>query len=859
MIERPAGPRRGRGIALALLAVAALVALSLFVARRVTSPRAPASSSDRASATVSRGAVRPSLPYPPSPFLNARPDVAYVGDAACAPCHRDLVDSFHRHGMALSFAAVAAIGGARGADAEGDAGAASGPPVARVLGDWSGAGAVHHAPSNYSYTMVERDGRRFVRETRADSAGRVAHQVEKEVAFTIGSGHNDQGFVYEEAGGLYILPVEWYTHAGIWDMAPGFEGPRQERWKRRLLPGCIGCHASYPDYVADSGNRYREPLPVGIGCERCHGPGALHVAKWRGGKSDGAGAGGGAGSRGADSARAAPAAFDSTIVNPARLSRAGQIEVCAQCHLQADVRRPRDGRGEFDYRPGLPLSAFKEFYVPEVEDTLVFGFVRHVERMVRSRCYVESGTMTCTTCHDPHATSRWRPAAHWVERCLSCHALEDCPTAAHGGAMGAEGMRSADRAQGARDAHAAADSIADCVSCHMRRSQPYDLEHVAITDHWIRRRVEPPATFDETRTRARDDLPLVAFSFDGAPPETTGAFLQGLGMAHVAIGHDKSGRSLLDRGLALGPPRSEAHHQRAIANAHLGSRDAALRDLDEAARLGAESAEAAFRLGLTNLEAGRPREAAAAFRAGIALYADDALAWANLGMALAESESLDAALDAARRAVALHPGSDDAQRVLGTVLVALGKYDDAESAVAEAIRLSPDDADAWLARGEIAEARERREEAVAAWREAARLLPANPEPWRRIAELEEAAGRVAEAFAARRAVAERAPRDPRSWTSLGDFLGRAGRFEEAIAAFRRATLLDPRAVAAWGNMALAYTELGDVPRARALLDTVLALDPGNPRALALLDRLNAGADARPPASSATPPPSAPPR
>lgn len=806
MIERPAGPRRGRGPVLALLAVAALLLLALLFARRARDQRAHEPAAGGAIDAARGPGGRAGLPYPPSPFLNARPDVAYVGDAACTPCHEALVESFHRHGMALSFAAV---------------GKRAGAGATRVLGDWSGRGSVHHAPSNYTYTMSERDGRRFVRETRADSAGRVVHDVEKEVAYVVGSGHNDQGFIYEEAGGLYILPVEWYTHEGIWDMAPGFEGPRQERWKRRLLPGCIGCHASYPDYVADSGNRYRGPLPSGIGCERCHGPGALHVATWSGRAG------------GADTAAAS--AFDSTIVNPERLSRAGQIEVCAQCHLQADVRRPREGRGEFDFRPGLPLSAFKEFYVPEVEDTLVFGFVRHVERMVRSRCYVESGTMTCTTCHDPHATSRWRPAAHWAERCLGCHAVEDCPTTGHG-------------AMGAGSAHAPGDSLADCVACHMRRSQPYDLEHVAITDHWIRRRVEPPATFAETRTRARDDVPLAAFSLDGAPPETTGPFLQGLGMAHVAIGHDERGRELLERGLALGPPQSEAHHQRAIARAHLGDRDAALGDLDEAARLGTESAEAAFRLGLTNLEAGRPREAAASFRAGIARYPDDALAWANLGMALAESESLDAALAAARRAVALHPGSDDAQRVLGTVLVALGKHDEAELAVDAALRLSPDDADAWLARGEIAEARGRREDAAAAWREAARLLPANPEPWRRIAELEEAAGRVAEAYAARRAVVERTPRDPRAWMSLGDFLGRAGRFEEAITAFRRATLLDPRSVAAWGNMALAYVELGDAPRARALLDTVLALDPGNPRARALLERLD-GVEAPLPESS----------
>ncbi|MBO0697614.1 MAG: hypothetical protein J2P46_04410, partial [Zavarzinella sp.] len=30
-----------------------------------------------------------------TPFRNVRPDVAYVGDAACAPCHQDLCDTFH--------------------------------------------------------------------------------------------------------------------------------------------------------------------------------------------------------------------------------------------------------------------------------------------------------------------------------------------------------------------------------------------------------------------------------------------------------------------------------------------------------------------------------------------------------------------------------------------------------------------------------------------------------------------------------------------------------------------------------------------------------------------------------------------
>jgi len=764
-----------------------------------------------------RSVARDVAAYPASPFLNARPGVAYVGDEKCAQCHGSLVDSYHHHGMARTFAPAAGE---------------------ELTGDWSGAGVVHHSPSNFTYTMIERDGRRFVRETRADSTGRTIHDVEKEIDFLIGSGDNDQGFGYEEAGGLYVLPVEWYRGKKIWDMAPGFESARQERWKRQLLPGCIGCHASYPDYVADSGNRYGGALPVGIGCERCHGPGALHVAKHLsasggttssrdgaagGARSDGGGAGGAIG------------AFDSTIVNPERLPRARQVEICAQCHLQADVRRPRAGRGEFDFRPGLPLGEFKELYVPAVEDTLLFGFVRHVERMVQSRCFVASDSMTCTTCHDPHTSSRGQTAAYWRERCQSCHAAADCPVSGREGAMGGARGAMSETAHGAPRGDGP-----DCVVCHMRRSQPFDVLHVAITDHWIRRRIDPPAEFTETRTRARDGVPLVPFSLDGAPAETTAAFLAGLGIAHVAIGQDGRALDFLDRALAMDVPenlRSEAHLQRAIALAHLNRKDDAFRDLDEAVRLGPESAESAFRLGQTNLEAGRPREAAAAFRAGIARYDGDALAWVSLAMALAGMDSLDAGLEAARRAVALHPGSDAAQRTLGTMLVALGRNDEAHAPLREAIRLTPDDGDAWLAVGAIAAARGNGAEAIDAWREAARILPRTAEPWRRIASLASASGDGEAALAAQWEAVRRAQDDPAGWIALGDLLGRAGKFREAIVALRHATAIEPRAVAAWGNMALAYTELGETQTARALLDTVLALDPNSPKARALKGRI----------------------
>src|SRR5262249_52644780 len=41
-----------------------------------------------------------------SPFLNVRPDVRYVGDAACASCHREQTETYSRHPMGRSLAVV---------------------------------------------------------------------------------------------------------------------------------------------------------------------------------------------------------------------------------------------------------------------------------------------------------------------------------------------------------------------------------------------------------------------------------------------------------------------------------------------------------------------------------------------------------------------------------------------------------------------------------------------------------------------------------------------------------------------------------------------------------------------------------
>ena len=64
-----------------------------------------------------------------------------------------------------------------------------------------------------------------------------------------------------------------------------------------------------------SGPRFGDaPLPEGIDCQRCHGPGQAHVEAVKSGDKK---------------------AIVLAIVNPARLDRDRQLEACMQCHLES--------------------------------------------------------------------------------------------------------------------------------------------------------------------------------------------------------------------------------------------------------------------------------------------------------------------------------------------------------------------------------------------------------------------------------------------------------------------------------------------------------------------------------------------
>jgi hypothetical protein len=367
-----------------------------------------------------------SVPVPfTSPYANTRPGVAYVGDEACATCHAEITDSFKRHPMGRSMTTPEAVM----PEAEGHVFEADG----------------------LAYVIERRDGEVVHKEVPFDpgAPGPAGVTAEAVVKYVIGSGTRGYAFLVERDHRLYQSPIAWYTQEEQWDLAPRYR-EHNLHFGREITPGCLFCHTNRFDTAEGKSTVFHG---LAIGCERCHGPGELHVRE-----------------------ATAVQGKDRTIVNPADLRPLALREnVCEQCHLLGSDRIERSSQAELAYRPGLPLEDFLLITTSQYDPERRRAAVGHVEQMRMSGCYHGSrGELGCVSCHDPHRLPEpSEKVAYYRGRCLECHASRGCSLPL--------------------ETRLARDTQNACASCHMPPATLSGIAHTALTDHRIPRGTDRPA------------------------------------------------------------------------------------------------------------------------------------------------------------------------------------------------------------------------------------------------------------------------------------------------------------------------------------------------------------------------------
>jgi hypothetical protein len=313
----------------------------------------------------------------------------YTGDGACQSCHQDVANNYLHTAHHLTSQL---------------------PSENSMAGKFTaGSNTLRTFDPNLRFTMTAVKGSYY--ETAIFWHPPDEQKQTDRIDMVVGSGQRGQTYLYWKGDRLFQLPVSYWAPLREWVNSPGYTDGTAD-FNRPVVPRCLECHATYFTAIpsAPFENRYEKTSAVlGISCEKCHGPGRRHVELERA-KADHA----------AQSTKNTPTDQEvSEIVNPRKLSRVRQMDICAECHGGlGEARVPA-----FSFVPGQPLGDYLELQQPDPEAKVdVHG--NQVALLERSRCYQSSAKITCNFCHDVHAPER--NAAAYSDRCLSCHKPESC-------------------------------------------------------------------------------------------------------------------------------------------------------------------------------------------------------------------------------------------------------------------------------------------------------------------------------------------------------------------------------------------------------------------------------------------------
>ena len=346
-------------------------------------------------------------------YLNHNDTVKYVGKEQCRMCHAEIYDSYIHTGMGKSLHYAT--------------------KEHSVLADVD-IPVIYDSIKNLSYALFFNNDSLYIKEFRLKGSDTI-HKLIKKIDYKIGSGHHTNSHLFEINGYIHQIPYTYYTQDQIADLPPGFERGQNSRFSREIGLECMSCHNAFTDHESKSSNKYNS-IPQGIDCERCHGPGEVHVKRKLEGEI-------------IDTSKY----IDYSIVNPGKLPVDLQFDVCQRCHLQG-TSILAEGKSFESFKPGMHLKDIMDTYLPKYDNDNSFIMASHADRLQQSECF-QNSEMTCITCHNPHKSVSSLETDYFDNKCMQCHQVCDD------------------------------NQTKDCSSCHMPKSLTSDIMHVSITDHKI--------------------------------------------------------------------------------------------------------------------------------------------------------------------------------------------------------------------------------------------------------------------------------------------------------------------------------------------------------------------------------------
>lgn len=295
----------------------------------------------------------------------------FAGSATCANCHKDISAKHIRTAHFLT----------------------SHPAVENFIkGNFEPGNNIYSYDDNVQVAMEKRDSGLFQVE--------YFKGIEKKARrfdLIIGSGTKGQSYCYWMNNHLFQLPITYFTAANAWSNSPGF--PDKVVFNRVITSRCLECHSTYAKTISPQGKEPEQfagnSMIYGVDCEKCHGGATRHVEYHTQNPNQ---------------------LIGKYIINPARLTRQQNLDLCALCH----GGRLQKSTPSFAFQVGDTLSHhfILDTLVSSPENIDVHGNQYGLLRS--SKCFRLSTTMTCNSCHNTHENEKGNTAL-FSQRCMTCH------------------------------------------------------------------------------------------------------------------------------------------------------------------------------------------------------------------------------------------------------------------------------------------------------------------------------------------------------------------------------------------------------------------------------------------------------